>query len=288
MRRAFRKPPQPMGEAWFMGETRKTFDRFSEIPISEIPIQEIGPFLFELTTGISSFGEMSGEWHDWFAYALPDLILRSHESYAFHTVLEPTVSAMMNFFWERPPANYPQFEEDICATLGRCLMKPEAWTDARSPIARKILGIRGGGQPVVFWGQTSGDFSAAMFFALRTFPLDALGDFIDSVIAIESAPWRARLVTWLWGAAPLLRNGDVTARTLDKCNPPVSWENAHCIGPRDEPGAILSRERCEKTVDEFRKRLEPVLASFDFSEDPEIAEVMQSLDATGAAFDALF
>src|SRR5256885_547113 len=39
------------------------------------------------------------------------------------------------------------------------------------------------------------------WFALRYFPLDGLPAFIDSVLAIEHAAWRARLVTWLWGAA---------------------------------------------------------------------------------------
>src|SRR5262249_31914372 len=122
MRRAFRKPLRPMGEAWFMGSRRFTFDRFVRIPIGQIPIAEFGSFLFEITSGLASFGARE-EWSSWFAFALPDLILRSHESYAFASLLEPTVSAFMNVYWRGGVPDYPEFARDVASTLGRCLMK---------------------------------------------------------------------------------------------------------------------------------------------------------------------
>jgi hypothetical protein len=122
MRQAFPKPKNAMGEAWFMGAKRHTFDRFSQLPIAEIPFGEFGSFLFELTSGISCFGP-ADEWIDWFAYVLPDLIVRSHEG-----LLEPTISAFINAERSLVP-KLPNWGLDVAVTLGRCLMKPNVWND---------------------------------------------------------------------------------------------------------------------------------------------------------------
>ena len=84
-----------MGEAWFMSDTRRTFDELFTRPIAELPTSAFGSFLFELTSGISSFGDADGEWSEWLAYCLPDLILRSHESHGLTPLIEPTISAFM-------------------------------------------------------------------------------------------------------------------------------------------------------------------------------------------------
>lgn len=203
LRRAFPKPRAPMGEAWFMSAARRTFDDFFAQPVAELPTDAFDAFLFELTSGIHSFGDTGGEWSEWFGYCLPDLIVRAHESHAFTSLFEPTISAFMNVYWpsELPPI-YATFATDIYSTLGQCLMKPELWIDRTTPGLGTILGIRGQSSDALFWGRTSGGFSAAMFFALRYFPIEALPDWIDSLLEILHPAWQARFVTWLWGLLP--------------------------------------------------------------------------------------
>ncbi len=132
LERAFPRPLTPMGEAWFMGETRFTFDRFLAEPIANIPVNEIQELLYEITSGISSFGDGNGEWSSWFRYCVPGLIRRSHESYAFTPLLEPTISAFMNVFWTPDTAPMEAgVRDDLVRTLGTCIMKRELWVDAR-------------------------------------------------------------------------------------------------------------------------------------------------------------
>ena len=279
-----------MGEAWFMSGRRSTFDDFFARPIAELPIEAFGAFLFELTSGIHSFGDSDGEWSEWLGYCLPDLILRSHESDAFTPLIESTIAAFMNVYWssELPPI-YPTFATDIYSTLGRCLMKPELWIDRATPRLGSMLGMRGGMSDALFWGRTSGDFSAAMFFALRYFPIDSLPRWIDSVLDIAHPAWRARFVTWLWGAAALLRNPVATIHDLERCKPPIEWDNSHCIGPAEGgSGPFIPTARSECALMHFRTRLESVLPHWSFDESPEIARVMSDLGAIDALFDALY
>jgi hypothetical protein len=172
-----------MGEAWFMGERRHTFDDFVERPIAEIPVDSLGSFLFELTSGISSFGDVDGEWSEWFGYCLPDLILRSHESLVLAPLLEHTISAFMNVHWSSElPTIYRTFPADVWSTLGRCLMKPELWTDSSSPRLGAVLGHQGGSTDALFWGRTSGDFFGGHVLRASLLPcrcaarLDRFGD----------------------------------------------------------------------------------------------------------------
>ncbi len=273
-----------------MGETRFTFDRFLAEPIANIPVNEIQELLYEITSGISSFGDGNGEWSSWFRYCVPGLIRRSHESYAFTPLLEPTISAFMNVFWTPDTAPMEAgVRDDLVRTLGTCIMKRELWVDAQTPRLGTALGIRGGSTSVVFWGQSSGDFSASMFFALRYFPVHAFPSWIDSLLAIDHPAWRARLLVWLWGAASVLRSPTSRASDLERCQPSVSWQDSHCLGPRErEDDPFLPEIRTRAFLDHMRKRLEGTLADFTFDGMPEVAETMASLGVVDSVFDAIF
>jgi hypothetical protein len=286
LRSAFPKPKTPMGESWFMGGNRRMFESFAAESIACIPIREFDSFLFNLSSGTSSFGARA-EWTEWFGYVLPDLIERSHERFAYRTLLEPTVSAFLSIFGSMTFEGQRSFQEDIALTLGRALMKSELWFDARRPRLGLVLGVPGTCDEATFWSKTSSDFAAGIFIALRVFPLSELPAFLDSVLEIEDPAWRARVATWILGIVPFLRCTTTTRVGLLACTPPVDWDHAHAIAV-PEGGTLLSRERCEVTVAHLRKRFASTFADGAFDGSPAIAYVMRTTDVVGALRARLF
>ena len=126
MRAHFPKPSEPMGEAWFMGVERRLYTELAETPVAEANRFDLSHCLFELTSGTTSFGRRA-EWEEWFRYLLPGLVLRGNEQHGFETLLEPTVTAFMVLFPKSLEGEYEGFREDALASLGACVMRPEAW-----------------------------------------------------------------------------------------------------------------------------------------------------------------
>lgn len=122
-------PKEPMGEAWFMGGERRMYtELLSPNAIAEMDITDLSMFLYEIGSGTHSFGHLR-EWDEWFAYLLPDLIERSVETVYFDkTIFQEVVTAFMAIFWNGIVPHYPQFREDVFASLSQTMMDKRFWS----------------------------------------------------------------------------------------------------------------------------------------------------------------
>ena len=241
MRAHFPKPTTHMGEAWFMGD-RKFYPELSEKPIEEIAPEVLRDCLYQISSGISSFGHQA-EWSDWFKYLLPGLVMLPDNRYAFHFLVESIVSALMQVFWLGLDGEYSGFRDDVMSSLGLCLMKPEAWIviDDKRPDELALLSLRweedDGTLAPSGWdaGETSPNLSAMLFFGLKYLRPAEIPSWATSLIAIKDPYWRAALMVWLLGAYDLLNTPIPLPSQLGKTNPQVNWADSHSLGSGHEP-----------------------------------------------------
>jgi hypothetical protein len=312
LRAYFPKPSYPMGEAWFMSDERTFYHELSEKPIAEIPIENLQHYLFEISSGISCFGLLE-EWDCWFKYLLPDLILRSHETYAFETLIEGVVTAFMNVFWKGLEDEYAEFREDIINTLSLCLMKQKEWADCKNEVAgtsyKKALFLvwenEEGQLEPSGWGagESNKAFSSMMFFCLKYLSTENISTWVESLLKIKDPYWRGTFMVWLLGAYDLLMMPVPLPSKLEKTNPRVHWHDSHVLGSRfgslgaeEPPDAgfndnkdFLVPENNAAFLAEIRERLAPeeVLNWTDsLSSDKKLAESL--LNTHDLFFDRLF
>lgn len=207
LRRAFPRPGAPMGEAWFMGETRRMFTELRG-DLATLPIEDINKPLREIASGTICFGEMR-EWNEWYHYILAQTLPRAHETYAFDSYIEHLITAFFALYPEgatREP--YKGFHRDALDTLGRVMMIAQCWDGERVRIGEFLHRDYNPRAEKWFWHDASGDFSASMLFCLKYLATEEIGPWLQSVFAIPDPHWRAQIMVWFVGAHPLLV-GDV-------------------------------------------------------------------------------
>lgn len=227
MQRAFPRPKEPMGEAWFMGDTRRMFTELMG-DLDSLEVRELTSPLYEIASGSHSFGPRT-EWSRWFHYLLPRLIPRSHERVT-HYLLETLATT---FFSQYPSGDEPEpyrgFRKDALNTLGRCMMDAACWSGDQIAVGNIL---HRGGWPNGIWGwfDASGDFSASMFFCLKYLPAADVRDWMLSVLKIPSPHWRAQVMVWCVGAHDMLSGKVQCASQLDVSDrPSLAWEASHLL-----------------------------------------------------------
>lgn len=230
LRNHFPRPPTPMGEAWFMGDTR---DMFTELlgDLDKAPITRLQEALAEIASGTSCF-EPSEEWTSWFHFLLPALVQRSHESYV-ESIFEHLITAFMALYPDGIMSEpYPGFRDDVLLTLGRAMMDPRCWRGSDIAIGTILRRSNNNPNEVWCWWDASGDFSSAMFFCLKYLPESLIGDWARSALAITSPHWRAQMIVWLVGAHAALHDDSQWPSQFDEYSrPKVSWAWSHCLRP---------------------------------------------------------
>jgi hypothetical protein len=223
MREKFPRPDKPMGEAWFMGETRRLYSELNG-DLDRLQVTFLLEPLTEIITGNSSFGPMQ-EWTDWYHYLLPRLIPRSHE-YFCGTLLEYLLSGFFvlypNGIHEAP---YPHFRDDVLVSLGCCLMNSERWDQGQ--IRSGSFLHRSCNNPAGIWGwwNASGEFSASAFFYAKYLTPDEIGPWLRSALAIKSAHWNAQMIVWLLGAYDMFIGERTQASQFEFSDrPSVQWQ----------------------------------------------------------------
>lgn len=259
----FRKPPEPMGEAWFMSETRRMFPELQG-ELADLTAQELQIPLAEIATGTSSFGPF-GEWATWYHYLLGQLIPRSHDA-SVYSLLEILVTGFVAQYpngVHRPP--YPEFAQDVLSTLGRCVMEPRCWDGDQIVVGAFLHRSNHNPARTWQWYDASGDLSASLFLCLKYLPASAVGTWFRSVLEIPSPHWRAQIIAWLVGAHALLLGAKMWPSELEiGAYPGVDWDWSHCLRPelatQDESGAAAMA--CWLPEENRRRVLEEVRAYF--------------------------
>lgn len=233
LRKHFKRPVKPMGEAWFMGAERRMFTELQG-DINHLSANQLQDPLAEIASGISCFGARE-EWQSWYHYLLVELLPRSHEqhiSYLLESLITGFMAVYPNGIHHAP---YKEFSNDVLNTLGKCMMDKQCWhgADVYTDIAiGKVLHASNNNPAQVWcWWDASGDFSSAMFFCLKYLPESLIEDWLRSVLAIASAHWRAQLIVWLVGSYDILHNVIQWPSQLYNARPEVSWEWSHCLRP---------------------------------------------------------
>jgi hypothetical protein len=233
IRSHFSKPRDPMGEAWFMGDERLLFTELLE-PLEGLSAHALQKPLEEIASGTSSFGPMR-EWNEWYHYLLGQVLPRCHEAFV-SSLLESLITGFMALYPHGiGTAPYKGFEADALNTLGRCLMDSRCWRGEEIAVGTFLHRSNNNPNRVWCWWDASGDFSASMFFCLKYLPEDLVVDWLESVLAIPSAHWRAQVIVWAVGAHDMLR-GEVKwpSELRVESRPSISWEWSHCL--RGEAG----------------------------------------------------
>ncbi len=230
LRQHFPRPREPMGEAWFMGSSRRMFGELQG-DIARLSPRELQGPLTEIASGTSCFGPRQ-EWTDWYHHLLAPLLPRSHESFVSY-LLESLVTGFMTLYPNGIHASpYPEFQDDMLRTLGRCMMDAGCWQGQDIAVGSMLHCSNEHPREVWGWWDASGDFSASMFFCLKYLPEAQVEGWLRSVLAIPSPHWRAQLMVWAVGARGLLRGDQRWPSELEEHGRSVVvWEWSHALKP---------------------------------------------------------
>lgn len=230
LRAHFPRPRQAMGEAWFMGERRMFAELLGDL--DALSARELHEPLFEIASGTGSFGPME-EWHAWYHYLLGQLLPRAHEAWVY-ALLE---SLLSGFFAQYPhgveTAPYPQFQDDVLATLGRCMMEPSCWTSEGIVLGRFLHRSNRNPNEVWMWWDASGDLSASLFFCMKYLLAPQVRPWFRSALEITAPHWRAQMMVWLVGAHDMLSAPDRWPSELSiGAYPAITWEVSYSLSAK--------------------------------------------------------
>jgi hypothetical protein len=218
---AFRKPKNPMGEAWFIAPERKMY---SEL-LSDLQALSDNDILDALrdTVGPSCFGPHD-EWTEWFHYLFPRVLQRNWDRTAYDPV-ELIISA---FIAQHPDSAgetpYPEFTNDSLLTIGQYIMSPHCWPHGVLHATRCLNKYRRA-DGTFGWYDAGGLLSASSFFCLKYLQRNQIRPWLESALSIPNAYWVAQFVVWLIGAHPLLTGAIDHPSQL----PEIGWDASYSL-----------------------------------------------------------
>jgi len=213
----------PPGEAWFMSPQRRMYTEFIDQPSSTIPGSPLRHFLFEATTGVVAFHDMTEEvesWRGWFRHLLPGLIARGDERYAFHFLIEPVLTAFFRFYCQGFEREYEGFRRDVLETLGKAIMMSSLWEEDGESICAQYQDWQTHGS---LWPSCSGAISASLFFCLTYLEKEEIAVWVESIVAIKSAYFQAHLLAWLAGSYEILTSEMPHFKDIEKATINIKW-----------------------------------------------------------------
>jgi len=275
----FRKPAQPMGEAWFMGE-RRFFTELMTQDSSQWELGLIESALIALASGPGCFGVLK-EWTDWLHYLLPRLLERI-EGWEWMEVYESLVTAFMaRYPDERGEYPYAPFLEDVLKTLGRVPMSASNWKDGRL-VARGLISVMEDSALGPFLS-CGGTISVALFLHLKYLDEASFPEWLASVLPIDDPVWRFKIVLWISKSKDLLLQPDQQPGVLEfESSFGSGWQGSWClmggnpsseVDPSQLAVPFLSDARRQLFREEIRRHL--TCESLDRL-DVEIAELERS------------
>lgn len=217
-----------MGEAWFMSEQRKFYTELMDRGPEAIQTNDASMILFEITSGISSFGPLE-EWRSWFHYLLPRLTRRAFD----RTVASYLVESLVSGFVANYPATivepYRGFRQDVLSTLPVSIMSPTLWSNGSIRVGKALCERPRKAGVLWGWYEPSGDFSSLMYFCLKYLDVRCLDGWAKSLLSIRDPHWGAQVLAWLVAFYRLLDSGINQPVEFDRVHPDSSWESSGCL-----------------------------------------------------------
>lgn len=226
-----KRPAEPMGEAWFMGKTRK---RYTDLlgDLDHLETDYLQHALEEIAAGTTSFGYRD-EWTEWFHYLAPRLVGRSSDNHVDY-LYEYLVTAFMAL---HPGETVIGDREhvlalDIFTCLALAPTDASRWRDGAPDFERTMYNVqywRTGHNP---WTRVSGDIAAGACLCFKYLDVDQLGPWIDSALKIDEPHFRTQFLLWLVEAEPLIsgRIRHLSEIRTDACpSAGPSWTWSHLL-----------------------------------------------------------
>ncbi|RYX81657.1 hypothetical protein EON83_22940 [bacterium] len=205
----FGKPRVPLGEAWFMGETRYLYDELNAGGIDAVSDEYLGAALDELISGMMCFPEMT-DWAPWYAYLMPRVLglerFMKRDMWGVRSV--SWYSALCEGFLAlcRSSANeyVISYKNDFVAVLSPWVMSGHFWNRGRNIALHENQEWR------TSWGQAGlkPDISLSLLLTWGNVAPSALRGWLHSVLEIEDVYWRSHFIFWLLKVRPAFEQGD--------------------------------------------------------------------------------
>jgi hypothetical protein len=257
MRAASPRPREPMGEAWFMGETRRMFPELLG-DLSALDTAALEDPLVEIASGLHCFGDVDG-WVPWFQYLLPRFVPRALEDRG--RLLPLLVNgAILCCSPAGTDAPYDGYTDDLLATLGRSLMTMPHWRDASDPLCWTRAAL----QRHHHWHYVEDAFAASAFLHLVHLPTAQVPAWVVSMLDIPDPVWRGQVLPWLVGVHPMLVGAVRWPCEWKDAEPRVDWNWSHVLGgettgdhrpDRAPPGPALRGDNGAVVIDTVRRRM---------------------------------
>lgn len=137
LRERYPRPTQPMGKAWFIGETRKMYPEMLDCEAPQL--ENVNQYLFEILSGVKCFGTLDFEpryvWESWFLYFLAQCTTPQNFD-SDSTLISGLMICCPDV--DKMREREPQFLADVLATSGRVLLEPQFWTNGEININHDI------------------------------------------------------------------------------------------------------------------------------------------------------
>ena len=221
--RIFGKPREPLGEAWFMGETRRMYDDLNEGGIEAVPNENLDKYLKELPTAIWCFPHSVHQWEAWYAYLTPRVLISGR----FLGDEPPPVD--IGYLWDGLIAlswvtahNSPEnralaHETDFASVLVPLIMHPQFWPEGHYKPVQKTVNVMGWDRSLKCRLPTS------LLLAWRYLPPESLRAWLRSVLAIDDDIWRGPFMMWLQQIEPIFTHGSSAYKVLKECDIKKMW-----------------------------------------------------------------
>lgn len=220
----FHKPSEPLGEAWFMGETRLMYDDLNAGGIEATSNASLDKYLNELPSAIWCFPRVR-QWEAWYAYLTPRVLLAGR----FLDGEEPPVD--ISHLWDGLIAlsvvtahNSPEngvltYEADFAHVLVPLIMHPQFWRGGQFNPRQKTAHLA--------WSDgLEHRFPTSMLLAWRYLAPKAIHPWLCSVLAIESGLWCFQFLVWLRQIEPIFRHQSSAYEVLKECDIESIWSDS--------------------------------------------------------------
>ena len=196
----FGKPSVPLGEAWFMGETRLLFDNLNALGFEGASESEVGRAVEELVSGLAYFPGVTA-WPEWYGYLTPRILDSSRFVEAgLHGELCTGLLALSVCNPEEPAAH---FEADFAAILSPWIMSAYFWEQGCYLPLQRDRGWKDR------WGVfgIEDSISTSLLLTWRYLRPEGVRAWVHSIVSIADLRWRAHFLIWLMQVWPIFESG---------------------------------------------------------------------------------